>query len=60
MQHPRKTQNRPEKPLAQTRQAASRVSDYGTRYGYYLFENAYGYAGVNKINIADAGLVCVL
>lgn len=60
MQHTRKTQNRPEKPLAQTRQAASRVSDYGTRYGYYLFENAYGYAGVNKINIADAGLVCVL
>jgi 3-dehydroquinate synthase len=60
MQHLRKTSNRPEKPLAQTRQAASRVSDYGTRYGYYLFENAYGYAGVNKISIADAGLVCVL
>ena len=53
------TTTHPGKPLA-TRPAASRVSDYGTRYGYFLFENAYGYAGVTKIDIATAGLVCVV
>jgi DNA repair exonuclease SbcCD ATPase subunit len=49
------------KPLDSTELAASRVSsEYGTKYGYFLFENAYGYAGVHKIDIANAGLVCVV
>lgn len=59
-----KSQAKPvtKRPLTAPASVASRVSttDYGTIYGYLIIQNAVGFVGTFKIQIDNAGLVCVL